>query len=62
MYLIREMSHRSLVEIGTVLGGRDHSTVHHGWRKMSRSLQIEPETRQDVTTLRELVERARQVA
>ena len=62
MYLIREMSHRSLVEIGTVLGGRDHSTVHHGWRKMSRSLQIEPETRQDVTTLRELVERARQAA
>ena len=62
MYLIREMSHRSLVEIGSVLGGRDHSTVHHGWRKMGRSLQIEPETRQDVTTLRELIERARQAA
>lgn len=62
MYLIREMSHRSLVEIGAALGGRDHSTVHHGWRKMSRSLQIEPETRQDVTSLRELIDRARQAA
>ena len=62
MYLIREMSHRSLVEIGAVLGGRDHSTVHHGWRKTGRSLQIEPETRQDITTLRELIDRARQAA
>jgi len=62
MYLIREMSHRSLVEIGAALGGRDHSTVHHGWRKMSRSLQIGPETRQDVTSLRELIDRARQAA
>ena len=26
MYLMRELAHRSLVEIGTVLGGRDHST------------------------------------
>ena len=62
MYLIREMSHRSLVEIGAALGGRDHSTVHHGWRKMSRSSQIEPETRQDIASLRELIERSRRAA
>ena len=62
MYLMRELAHRSLVEIGTTLGGRDHSTVHHGWRKMERSLQVDPETKRDVATLRELIERAREVA
>jgi len=35
-YIRRELAHRSLVEIGDALGGRDHSTVHHGWRKMER--------------------------
>jgi chromosomal replication initiator protein len=62
MYLMRELAQRSLVEIGLSLGGRDHSTVHHGWRKMERSLVIDPETKRDVASLRELVERARQVA
>lgn len=62
MYLMRELAHRSLVEIGSTLGGRDHSTVHHGWRKMERSLQVDPETKRDVATLRELIERAREVA
>ncbi|MBX7112175.1 MAG: chromosomal replication initiator protein DnaA [Dehalococcoidia bacterium] len=62
MYLMRELAQRSLVEIGVALGGRDHSTVHHGWRKMERSLVVDPETKRDVTSLRELIERARQVA
>lgn len=62
MYLMRELAQRSLVEIGMALGGRDHSTVHHGWRKMERSLVIDPETKRDIGSLRELIERARQVA
>jgi chromosomal replication initiator protein len=62
MYLMRELAQRSLVEIGNSLGGRDHSTVHHGWRKMERSLVIDPETKRDVASLRELIERSRQVA
>ena len=62
MYLMRELGHRSLVEIGDFLGGRDHSTVHHGWRKMERSLGIDPETKRDVSSLRDMVEAARQVA
>ena len=61
MYLIRELAQRSLVEIGQALGGRDHSTVHHGWRKMERSLTIDPETKRDIGSLRELIERSRQV-
>ena len=62
MYLMRELAHRSLAEIGQTLGGRDHSTVHHGWSKMERSVQVDPETKRDIATLRELVERAREVA
>jgi len=62
MYLMRELAQRSLVEIGNVLGGRDHSTVHHGWSKMQRLLVIDPDTKRDVANLRELIERARLVA
>jgi chromosomal replication initiator protein len=62
MFLMRELAQRSLVEIGLALGGRDHSTVHHGWRKMERSIGVDPETRRDISSLRELIERARQVA
>ncbi len=62
MYLIRELANRSLVEIGQALGGRDHSTVHHGWRKMERALAVDPETRRDIASLRDMVEQARRVA
>jgi chromosomal replication initiator protein len=62
MYLMRELAHRSLVEIGDSLGGRDHSTVHHGWRKMERSLAIDPETKRDVASLREMIEQSRRSA
>ena len=62
MYLMRELAHRSLVEIGDVLGGRDHSTVHHGWRKMERSLAIDPETKRDIGSLREMIESSRRIA
>ena len=62
MYLMRELAHRSLMEIGDALGGRDHSTVHHGWRKMERSLAIDPETKRDVVSLREMIEQSRRSA
>ncbi len=62
MYLMRELAHRSLVEIGGFLGNRDHSTVHHGWRKMERAQSVDPETKRDIASLRELVEQSRQVA
>ena len=62
MYLMRELAHRSLVEIGHALGGRDHSTVHHGWRKMEKSLSVDPETRRDIASLREMIEQSRRIA
>jgi chromosomal replication initiator protein len=62
MYLMRELANRSLVEIGHALGGRDHSTVHHGWRKMERSLAVDPETKRDIASLREMIEQSRRIA
>ena len=62
MYLMREVAHRSLIEIGDELGGRDHSTVHHGWQKMDRALSIDPETKTDIGNLREMIDQARSVA
>lgn len=34
MYLMVRMGNRSLPEVGRALGGRDHSTVHHGCKKL----------------------------
>ena len=62
MYLMRELTHRSLSDIGRVLGGRDHSTVHHGWSKTERSLTVDPEIRRDVAVLTEIVERSGRAA
>ena len=62
MYLMRELGNRSLVEIGDALGGRDHSTVHHGWRKMERALSVDPETKRDIGSLRDIIEQSRRTA
>lgn len=35
MYLIREMTSLSLVDIGEIFGGRDHSTVMHACKKVA---------------------------
>jgi chromosomal replication initiator protein len=39
MYLSRELTEASLPEIGRRFGGRDHSTVLHGVRKIERQLK-----------------------
>jgi chromosomal replication initiator protein len=53
MYLIREEAGSSLVEIGGVLGGRDHSTVVHGIEKIERQLDTDQRLRNEVMDLRE---------
>ena len=42
MYLAREDAHMSYPEIGSHLGGRDHTTVLHGYRKIHREVEGEP--------------------
>ena len=51
MYLSRELTSCSLVEIGEAFGGRDHGTVIHACRKVKQVIQTDERVRQDVATL-----------
>ena len=51
MYLSRELTSCSLVEIGEAFGGRDHGTVIHACRKVKQVIQTDDRVRQDVATL-----------
>lgn len=52
MYLMREETESSLVEIGSVLGGRDHTTVLHGCEKIGEDLNSDSRLRSDVLEIR----------
>ncbi|MCH7699724.1 MAG: chromosomal replication initiator protein DnaA [Chloroflexi bacterium] len=51
MYLLRNHGSRPLVEIGQLLGGRDHSTVLHACRRITKEHKSLPQTRADVELL-----------
>jgi chromosomal replication initiator protein len=53
MYLMREETGSSLVDIGRTLGGRDHTTILHGIEKVEHDLGTDPELRSRVTQIRE---------
>jgi len=53
MYLLREETEASLVEIGQELGGRDHTTVMHGIRKVERELERDNALRSQLVAVRE---------
>ncbi|MEA4944442.1 MAG: chromosomal replication initiator protein DnaA [Propionicimonas sp.] len=59
MYLCRELTDLSLPQIGKAFGGRDHTTVMHGVRKMS---QLLAERRSVFNQITELTNRIRQEA
>jgi chromosomal replication initiator protein len=51
MYLARQTSGKTLVQIGRFFGDRDHSTVLHACRQIERLLHSDAETRQAVEAL-----------
>jgi chromosomal replication initiator protein len=53
MYLLREETGTSLVEIGALLGGRDHTTVMYGCEKIAEEINSDSRLRSDVLSLRE---------
>ena len=55
MYLMRECTGLSLVKIGEIFGGRDHSTVLHGVKK------VEDEMRARDTTFRQVQDLTRTI-
>jgi chromosomal replication initiator protein len=58
MYLMREETSVSLSEIGDFLGGRDHSTVSHGYEKISHSLRRDERLLAHVEAARHLIHEA----
>jgi chromosomal replication initiator protein len=53
MYLLREETGSSLVEIGGLLGGRDHTTVMYGCDKIAEELNTNTRLRNEVLAIRE---------
>jgi chromosomal replication initiator protein len=53
MYLLREETDASLMDIGQLLGGRDHTTVIYGCEKIGEEINADSRLRQEVVTIRE---------
>jgi len=53
MYLIRQETQDSLLEIGQLFGGRDHSTVLHACEKIDREINVNATLRREVIAIRE---------
>ena len=51
MYLCRKLTDLSLPKIGEKFGGRDHTTIIHGFDKISRELQTDIELTQMLNEL-----------
>lgn len=53
MYLVREETECSLVDIGNLLGGRDHTTVMYGCDKIAQEINADSRLRNEVLAIRE---------
>ena len=51
MYLSKEMTQKSLPEIGSAFGGRDHTTVLHAVKKINKERQVDEQLRHDLHIL-----------
>ncbi|MBQ2261870.1 MAG: chromosomal replication initiator protein DnaA [Loktanella sp.] len=56
MYLAKQMTNRSLPEIGRRFGGRDHTTVMHGVRKIEELKVLDSQIADDLELLRRALE------
>lgn len=52
-YLCKTLTTRTLPEIGRLFGGRDHTTVLHGVRKIEALVQFNPELEEQIQMLKE---------
>ena len=51
MYLSKQLTSRSLPEIGRRFGGRDHTTVMHGVRRIEELKQSDSQIAEDLELL-----------
>jgi chromosomal replication initiator protein len=59
MFLARELTSRSLPDIGRRFGGRDHTTVLHACRRIEELCRSDPVFQQEVDFLRQVLGRSR---
>jgi chromosomal replication initiator protein len=55
VYLLRRFCTQPLVDIGRMLGGRDHSTVISAFKRIERESTAVPETQHDISELERLL-------
>jgi chromosomal replication initiator protein len=55
MYLAREETDASLPQIGRALGGRDHTTVLHGYTKIHAQVEEDDRLRREMLAIKELL-------
>ncbi len=53
MYILREELKLSFPEIGRELGGKDHTTIMHGYHKINAELDNAPNIQHDISAIRE---------
>jgi chromosomal replication initiator protein len=53
MYLLREETDASLPAVGESLGGRDHTTIMYGYKKIADMIERDDNLRRQVIALRE---------
>ena len=56
MYLCKKLTTRSLPEIGRKFGGRDHTTILHGVRKIEELISVDSQIAEDAELLRRMLE------
>ncbi len=56
MYLAKQLTPRSLPEIGRRFGGRDHTTIMHGVRQIEELMATDSQLSDDLQLLRRLLE------
>ncbi len=56
MWLCKQMTSRSLPEIGRRFGGRDHTTVMHGVKRVEELKTIDSQISDDLEMLRRALE------
>ena len=56
MWLAKQLTTRSLPDIGRRFGGRDHTTVMHGVRRIGDLIKTDSQLADDVVLLRRALE------
>ena len=55
IYLLRHLCNLSYPEIGRKMGGKDHSTIMHGCKKIETNISTDPRIKEDLTILKDRI-------